>query len=519
MRYKPAAWILAMILLATAVSALGITPGQRIIEFDPNTEHTIQFSVINDGHKDLMLMVYTLGEMNSSISLPMQLVVMPSDEGSKKLSYDVKLPEELSPGDHVAEVVLQEINPNAQKDGVGVQTQLAVATRLIVRVPYPDKFLEIGKIEVMKPGADGSIEFRLPVQNFGEEGIEGTMAEFTITDPEGKNVGKIESQKEHMDAGERTLLKAKWKADVTPGEYSVVAKVHFDDEYKTSKETVFNVGEVDIEVLSIETKNFNLGQVAKVDITMLSKWNKEIEDAYVSLEVKDEEGEGISKVKTPTFNLLPYASKVVPAYWDTADYETGSYYITLEIHFMDKVITKQVVAELSLNQISFGFLGTTGNVVAASGKIDKAKILTVIVILLIAVNVMWFVYIRKRKTGSFDTIEIGVETGRKKKVATRDTGAFKSHDAVSRETLLSNIQKAKIKRKELVHKIQEFKRQHMEDKLTYSEYEYKMNHYLRGKDIDYWKRYYDEYIREANEYLKDIEQRKFREVENPPEGP
>lgn len=496
-------------MLASAVSALGITPGQRIINFEPNTEHTIQFNLLNDQHKDLMLMVYTLGELNASIELPMQLVVMPSDESSRGLSYTVKLPSTLPPGDHSTEVVFQEINPAQQQQGVGVETQLAVATRLIVRVPYPDKYLEIGRIEVMKPKSDGTIEFRLPIQNLGQEVIEKAKAELIITDPEGKEVGKLKTQEVHLDPRERILLTAVWDADVEPGEYSVIANVKYDDMYKTSEETIFDLGEVDIEIVSIETKNFHLGQVAKVDITMLSRWNKMIEDAYVTLDIKDPDGNKLADVKTPTFNLLPYMKKTEPAYWDTSGHEVGQYHITLEVHFYDKIITKYVVAELSLDQISFGFLDATGKVVSPTAKIDKTMILSVIVVLLIVVNVMWFVYVRRRR-GKYDTV--GVSLGRSK-IRKRHVTRHYERPAVDTSLLLDNIKKAKEKKKELVHKVEMFKKQYEEEKLTYSEYEYKMNHYLRGKDIEYWKKYYNDYIKDATEHLK--EQKRMR----PPSGP
>ncbi len=505
-----------MVLLATAVSALGVSPGQKIIDFEPGVRHTIQFNVLNDQHKDIMLMIYSLGEMNGSVTLPTQLLLMPSDESSRRMSYEVELPKELPPGDHTVEVVMQEINPNAPAPGVGVKTQLAVATRLVVRVPYPDKYLEIGKIEVMDQDAEGYIEFRLPVQNYGKEAIEAVEAEFTINDPEGKNVGKMVSQEAPLDTGKRTLLKAKWQADVTPGEYTVVARVIFDDSYKMSDATAFNVGDVDIEILNIETKNFNLGEVAKVDITMVSKWNRKIEDAYVTMEILDEDGEGKANVKTPTFNLVPHERKTVPAYWDTAGFDTGSYHITLEIHFLDKIITKHIRAELSLDQISFGFLDATGNVVAMPGKIDRTTILSVLIIVLITINIMWFVYYKRRGSKKYGTVAVGpAKSPRVKRHLATGTGEYRKYDApaVDEDKLLENMRKARGKKRELVKKVQEFKKQYKDDKLTYSEYEYKLNHYLRGKDVEYWKKYYDDYVKDAKEYLRDHKMMK------PPSGP
>jgi len=70
------------------------------------------------------------------------------------------------------------------------------------------------------------------------------------------------------------------------------------------------------------------------------------------------------------------------------------------------------------------------------------------------------------------------------------------------ETLKENIKKAQTQQKEIKQKLKDFSQKNKTKQINYTEYEYLINQYLKGKSHTYWNNYYETYIQEAREQIK-----------------
>ena len=104
------------------------------------------------------------------------------------------------------------------------------------------------------------------------------------------------------------------------------------DEKTARAEKVFTVGKATIEILGIDTKNFQLGGIAKMDVKLRSNWN-EMLTIFAELFIKNLDMDVIANVKTPTADLEPGKDMTLTAYWDTEGVAEGKYYITLRVNF------------------------------------------------------------------------------------------------------------------------------------------------------------------------------------------
>ncbi|MEA3378983.1 MAG: hypothetical protein U9Q69_05105, partial [Nanoarchaeota archaeon] len=207
-------------------------------------------------------------------------------------------------------------------------------------------------------------------------------------------IASVETDKISLESGKRKLLQASWKADVNPGKYYAVATVTFDRESK-NVDKVFSVGNMEIEVVKVETKNFKLGGVAKMEILLRSNWNEMIKDLYGELLIKDMEGDPVSDIKTASIDLLPHSEKPIIAYWETVGLREGQYSINLKLKFLDKVIEKQLVSYLSMDGMRTSLLSSTGQVIGGKAEIERNTILSIAIVILIILNIGWFIYFKK----------------------------------------------------------------------------------------------------------------------------
>ena len=97
--------VIMLVLLASGVAALGVTPARTTVDFEPGLTQTISFDILNSENKDINLVLAVQGELKNYVQVHENQVAMTQNEGSRSVSYTVVLPSSLEPGDHKAEIV------------------------------------------------------------------------------------------------------------------------------------------------------------------------------------------------------------------------------------------------------------------------------------------------------------------------------------------------------------------------------------------------------------------------------
>ncbi len=390
-------WIAVLFLLSATVSAIGVSPIRKVVDFEPNGEYDLELKIRSSAESDIRALVYARGELSEYIGIQDSLVSISQGEESKIARYKLTLPESFErPGVHKSELVVTEYPSSfGTDDGTIVSATASVVTELWVRVLYPGKYAEAQLYSDAKnPGEP--VQFAISVMNFGSQDIAKAHARIKILGATYEEIAVIETNEVSIPSKQQKKLTASWPAQVNPGKYHVVAEIIYDDKRLVVEDDV-TVGDLYIDIKRIDVKDFTLGDVAAFDIFLESKWNEQIDDVYGEMIITDAQGTEYTRFKTATTSIPAMGLGVLKAYWDTEGILVGNYDIRLLIHYAQRVTEKIVQAEVNIGSIRTD-LGITAQVVA-SPTTGRESVLTVLVAVLILINLGWFIYFVRSKRG------------------------------------------------------------------------------------------------------------------------
>ncbi|MFH1133551.1 MAG: hypothetical protein V1735_03610 [Nanoarchaeota archaeon] len=389
---------LVLLVISPAVLGLGVSPGRKTIEFVPDGKEAVAITVSNNEHKDMKLVISARGELAQYVTLSAVLLDFTKEETSKTFSYKVAMPHNFtSPGIHNGEIVIQEVPQEKGEEGTFMGATLSVVTELRVRVPYPGKYAEAG-LEISGARVNEPTGFIVPVMNYGEQDIMSAKASIDIMGPTNDPITSLQTDSRPVKAKETKELTASWLANVHSGSYLAKVTLNYDG-LETRIEKLFSIGDLSIELVDVQVKDFKLGQIARFDVTIENKWNQELDQVYVELVITDDKGDTINAVKSSTEILPPIGRKSLTLFWDTTNVPQGTYNGKIIIHFRDRTFEKQSKLVVTLDQITTRFTELTGQAVLPGEKkgFSTTLLLIIIVGLLILINIGWFVYIRKAR--------------------------------------------------------------------------------------------------------------------------
>ncbi len=398
MNNKLLLFILAVLVLSSAVSALGITPGRTTLDYEAGKEVEVSFKVLNTDKKNINLVVLVQGELNQSISVSEVSFTMQANEESRDLSYRLKMPSFLSPGQHGSEVVVVQLPDKSENSDAYIGAALGVATQVVVNVPYPGKYAE-AELNIHGPNADGEISFVIPVTSRGDLDLARVRANIDIYTSLNERVDSIISDEISIPSQKRAEIVAKWDSSkAQPGTYRAVATLIYDEE--TAKlERVFDVGRQVLEIQQIEVNNFRLGDIAKFEMLVENKWSSEITGAYTQMLVYNSEGSVMADFKSQTYDIPALSKALMVSYWDTAGVRKGTYDSSVFLRYGGQSAQHDFELEVSdtnINVIGVGYVISSRGSRLGEGNNSLVIMLGILVGVLILVNLLWFLVLRKK---------------------------------------------------------------------------------------------------------------------------
>jgi hypothetical protein len=159
--------ILMLIILFSNISSLGVTPGRKILDYEPGAVRQVSFKILNTDNEDMDLLITKRGELKEDISLNTQKLSMSADENSKEISYSINMSKNMRPGEHNGEVMILQIPKDREKQGAYVGASLAVITQIRFNVPYPGRYAE-AELNVKSGAVGEEVFFYIPVINRGK---------------------------------------------------------------------------------------------------------------------------------------------------------------------------------------------------------------------------------------------------------------------------------------------------------------------------------------------------------------
>ncbi|MBI2044671.1 hypothetical protein HYT23_01295 [Candidatus Pacearchaeota archaeon] len=384
--------LIILIVQIHQISSLGITPGRTNINFAPGLSQEVSFSIVNTENKDMSVVFFVRGALNSSVALKQAYAEFSASENSKSFSYRIDLPEKIEkPGLYETEIVALEMPKNFKEQGTFVGATVAVVTQLHVYVPYPNKYLDADMNIITDD--NGKIVFLVPAINRGKLDIVNAKAVIDIYTALNEKVATIETNTESINSLMRTELSAEWEPKVNPGKYLAVATILYDNE-RAEIQKEFNVGEALVEIKEVVVRDFQLGEIAKFNALVENRWGNEIKEVFLNILVYNNDQQIMADFKSPNYDLKPLSTSEMVAYWDTTGVHRGEYDGKLILRYGAKSAEKNIHLKISENDIEIS--GLTGRVlVRGKGGMSTNTLIIVLIVVLIAVNAVWFAVVKR----------------------------------------------------------------------------------------------------------------------------
>lgn len=387
--------LLVLILSLYMVSSLGITPGRTTLRYEPGVSQTVRFSVINSEGDDAQFIVLVQGELNQSIAFSDVSFTLSAQEPEKVLEYVFTAPRDLSPGTHASEIVVVKIPKKEASGATFVGAAVGVTTQLRVVVPYPGKYAE-ADLQVAGPAEDGGVTFILPVVSRGDLDLAHVRAHLDIYTSLNEKVHTLSTSDIPLTSGSRGELVATWNAQGVPsGSYRVVATVLYDEQTLRVEKT-FELGTRLLELQGVEVRDFSLGEIAKFELLVENKWSQPVSGVYADMMVYNGEHNVIANFKSAPYDISALEKNLLVMFWDTEGVREGRYDASVFLNYGAYSNRQDFALDVSSHEISVIGLGY----VISSSDSESGSSLTIVLIslvgVLILINLLWFLFIRKR---------------------------------------------------------------------------------------------------------------------------
>ena len=320
--------ILFTLILLPSISGLsGVSPASYNIDFEPNLKQEFSFSFIFD--KGVKADAYVGGGLSEYVTIVSDKYAF----GRKVVVVELDLPEKIDvPGLHRIRVGAKERLSDSLS---GVSVGVDVGGIIKLRVPYPGKYAELG-LTAATVNAGEDVSYQLSIHSRGDENI-FVEPQIIITN-EGGKVEEFSLEAREVKSADsyvydRIINTEKYGA----GDYNITAIVNYGGESPATSRMLFRLGELRVGI-SNYTDTVMKDKVNRFTMEVESFWNDRIGDVYGTVSIVGYQ----NSATTPTISLKPWQKTTINGFLDTTGIEEDIVKAVLEVHYENKVTTKEV---------------------------------------------------------------------------------------------------------------------------------------------------------------------------------
>lgn len=330
-------WILMFLMIIQIVSAIGIRPARTNIAVEDFEGDNVKIEgklwVVNNNQGEFAVDIYEGGEMAEFVKIktdPKRLTFRPEDE-AKEVDFEINFKkEDIPPGTSTAFLVVEERFGDPEDNTVS--SKLLLKHKITFNGPYPDLYIE-GSLNFHEKGE--KVELVAEVKNLGKKDIQEIQTRFYVNDKEQKQ-HELETDPTDLKTKETKLLATTIEKDNfnDAGQYEVSAVTKYDDQtlelYKT---LLIGRPEVDITYFDRYLIAYTVNQYT---LDLLNRWNQQIRNVYVDVEVL-KEGKKIDSFRTRSVDIEAEMMQRISDYLDAKDKGPGEYTFEMTVHFWSLV--------------------------------------------------------------------------------------------------------------------------------------------------------------------------------------
>lgn len=407
MKTKTLIWLTVLLLSINLVLALGIQPAKTTIIAETTSHYSGQFMIVNTEGAEFQVKVYAQGDFAPYIKLNITALTFSAEDTFKIIPFEIDLPPLIPPGVSTSYIVAEEellsSDPNV------ISSKLLLKHKIIIQGEYPDKYVEV-KLNFQEQPT--SIKMVSEIENKGKQDLQQVQTTFYVNDKEQKE-HILETSSKPLSTNDSQLFSAEIPKDnFQQGEYTVRAITTYDDlEVEMVQEMRVGQPEVDITYF---TPFFIAQKVNEYSLDLLNKWNKEIKNVFVDIEVL-KDNKKIDQFRTQSVDLSAEQTKRLQNYFDARNKNEGTYNFDMTVNFWDnyrmtkKTFQSELLSETEFEKVNSKDANSPSSAISITSSLTgKVVGIVLTLFLLIGIMISYLFYRSKREK------EEGKEKGKEK---------------------------------------------------------------------------------------------------------
>lgn len=391
---RTSVFVILLVSLMYSSHALGITPSRKVVDFTSDVQQEFSFDVVNSENKDIDLAIYSRGDFADYVLIEDNSIHLSAEQERTTLSYKVILPYSLrKPGYNLIEVVVEE-KPSDSAKQTTIGGKVALVHQLILKSPYVGSFLT-SRLTVNNPDFDQNVEFTFALFNEGSKDIGKIDVVVDVTDSNLQSIATDHYEFGSLSTGENKKETKVFSQKLLPGKYRVKATLTYENKIIVS-DADFIVGSPVITIDAISSSNFRLGNINKMDVFVYNTWSEEIKNVFAEVCIKDS-NRMYDVFKTISADVPSFSGNTLFGYWDTSNMLIGKYQAIVALKYNGKTTEKEFDIVVAPNEFRANSLITGGAITGKiSSKNSSVSILLLAFVILILINALLLIYIRRK---------------------------------------------------------------------------------------------------------------------------
>ena len=334
MKLKNIVYVLFLILIIKEVSAIGISPGDIVINFEPNfSTTTIEYSIVNTMDFEIGARIDLGGPLSQYMNLSQTYIESIKPYEVKKVTLTIQLPESINePGLH--RHTLSVVEQRRVEEASGMVARGGVIDLIDIWVLSPEKYPK-AEFTADDASINDTAKMNVRLWNYGKPAINFVSGYAEIMDLDGKVIHTVPlSTVSNIQSFEVEQMTGSWSTlDAIPSIYNARAVLNADGKSLTTNEDKFKVGELKLKLLS-HTQRVYKDQINEFVLFVENNWNHGVEKVYAQVFVK-KNGSVVAEFQTINYDFLPWEKRTMEGFLNTAGLEAGSYEIEVVLKYLE----------------------------------------------------------------------------------------------------------------------------------------------------------------------------------------
>lgn len=397
--------LVLLLLLLPIAAAVGLRPGRidmNYVSVPGGFEKTFPYHISNTLNVPITAEVYSFyedGSFEGAFTISKTEFQLGPFE-TQPFFVTLKLPENVTvPGESRIGISAAERDRKASRGATIVQG--AVASVFHINGLYQGKYVGLS-LSAAAEGTEKPVRFTLEAKNLGTENIIDLRARIAVYQLPNNFITEVEALRQDsgpLSSWYSTTFTAELAAQpLQMGLYRAVATVFYDGEQK-QVESFFRIGSQGITIVSYPREALG-GQIHRFPLTIESQYNLPYQSVVADVTLKNKETLAeVRSFRTDAAALQPFETKELLGYLDLKGIPLGVYTMTLLITYDGEMVAMNDDFKVTDDHGNTEVRQRAGGFVAQKPKkrlLTTTNILIGVIVLLLAVNLLWFLRGRRR---------------------------------------------------------------------------------------------------------------------------